>query len=160
LVRLYPKIPLEVEAMAVTVDEMLGMSKQQLDDLFRRHEAGEIPRGEGRGTVLVRWGKTLSSLISKFVHRVAWQGKVFDPERGELRNEVSPLRHKLVRAKVYKEASWFDQKECIVLDYSHTSFVARKIRDEIREVAPGVYLGIVFWGRAKLINFAVSFSAR
>jgi len=85
---------------------------------------------------------------------------VFDPERGELRNEVSAFRRKLIRAKVYKAPSWFDQKECIVLDYSHTSLVARKIRDEIREVAPGLFLGIVFWGRTKLINFAVSFPAR
>ena len=61
---------------------------------------------------------------------------------------------------MYKAPSWFDQKECIVLDYAHTSFVARKIRDEIREVAPGVFLGIVFWGRNKLMNFAVSFPAR
>jgi hypothetical protein len=143
--------------MAVTVEAMLGMSRKQLDDLFRQHEAGDIPKGEGRGTILVRWGKIISTLISKIVHRVAWQGKVFDPERGELRNEVSPFRHKLVRAKVYKAPSWLDQKECIVLDYSRTSFIARKIRDEIREVSPGIFLGIVYWGRAKLINFAVSF---
>jgi hypothetical protein len=143
--------------MAVTVEAMLGMSRKQLDDLFRQHEAGDIPKGEGRGTVLVRWGKIISTLISKIVHRLAWQGKVFDPERGELRNKVSPLRRKLVRAKVYKAPSWLDQKECIVLDYSRTSFIARKIRDEIREVSPGIFLGIVYWGRAKLINFAVSF---
>ncbi|HEY3210234.1 MAG TPA: hypothetical protein VGL18_10660 [Actinomycetota bacterium] len=146
--------------MADTVEAMLGMSRKQLDDLFRQHEAGAIPKGEGRGTVLVRWGRFLSTLISKIVHRLAWQGKVFDPERGELRNEVSPLRRKLIRAKVYKAPSWLDQKECIVLDYSKTSFVARKIRDEIREVAPGIFLGIVYWGRAKLFNFAVSFPAR
>jgi hypothetical protein len=143
--------------MAVTVEAMLGMSRKQLDDLFRQHEAGDIPKGEGRGTVLVRWGKIISTLISKIVHRLAWQGKVFDPARGELRNKVSPLRRKLVRAKVYKAPSWLDQKECIVLDYSRTSFIARKIRDEIREVSPGIFLGIVYWGRAKLINFAVSF---
>lgn len=146
--------------MAVTVEAMLGMSRQQLDDLFRQHEAGDIPKGEGRGTVLIRWGRFISTLISKIVHRLAWQGKVFDPERGELRNEVSPLRRKLIRAKVYKAPSWLDQKECIVLDYSQTSFIARKIRDEIREVSPGVFLGIVFWGRAKLINFAVAFPQR
>jgi len=145
--------------MAVTVEAMLGMSRRQLDDLFRQHQAGDIPKGEGRGTVLVRWGKLISTLISRIVHRLAWQGKVFDPERGELRNEVSPFRRKLVRAKVYKAPSWLDQKECIVLDYSKTSFVARKIRDEIREVAPGIFLGIVYWGRSKLINFAVSFPA-
>jgi hypothetical protein len=139
---------------------MLGMSRRQLDDLFRRHDAGDVPAGEARGTVLVRWGRLLSTLFSRIVHRLAWQGKVFDPERGELRNKVSPLRRKLVRAKVYKAQSWFDQKECIVLDYSQTSFVARKIRDEIREVAPGLFLGIVYWGRAKLINFALRFPAR
>lgn len=146
--------------MTVSVEAMLGMSRKQLDGLFRQHDAGDIPKGEGRGTVLVRWGKLISTLISKIVQRLAWQGKVFDPERGELRNQVSPLRRRLVRAKVYKAPSWFDQKECIVLDYSQTSFVARKIRDEIREVAPGLFLGVVYWGRAKLINFALSFPAR
>ena len=146
--------------MAVTVEEMLGMSRTQLDDLFRQHEAGEIPRGEGRGTVLVRWGRFLSTLISRIVHRLAWQGKVFDPDRGELRNEVSAFRRKLIRAKVYKAPSWFDQKECIVLDYSKTSLVAHFVRDEIRLIAPNTYLGIVFWGRAKLIGFALQFNQR
>jgi hypothetical protein len=88
---------------------------------------------------------------------VAWKGKVFDADRGELRNEISPLGVRAIRAKVYKAPSWFDGKDCIVLDYSHTSFVARRIRDEIREVSPGVFLGIVYWGRAKLINFALTF---
>jgi len=143
--------------MAVTADQMLGMSRRQLDQLFGSHAAGEIPEGEARGTVIIRMGRWLSVLVSKIAHRVAWQGKVFDPVRGELRNEISPLRAKAIRAKVYKAPSWFDQKECIVLDYSRTSFVARKIRDEIREVSPGVFLGIVYWGRAKLINFALTF---
>jgi hypothetical protein len=136
---------------------MLGLSRKQLDLIFREHEAGDIPRGEGRGTVLVRWGRSLSSMISRLVHRLAWQGKVFDPEKGELRNEISPDSVRAVRAKVYEAPSWFDQKPCIVLDYSHTSFLAKRIRDEIREVAPGVYLGIVFWRRWKTINFALTF---
>src|SRR5438105_941760 len=55
-------------------------------------------------------------------------------------------------------------RSCIVLDYSHTSLVAPWIRDEIREVSPGVYLGIVFWGKEKpgahkLIHFALKFQA-
>lgn len=152
--------PSEADELDVTVETMLGMSKTKLDELFREHAAGEIPRGEGRGTVLIRWGRFLSTLISRIAHRLAWQGKVFDPERGELRNEVSPFRRKMVRAKVYKAPSWFDQNECIVLDYSHTSFVARKVRDEIREVAPGVFLGVIYWGRTKLFNFALSFPPR
>lgn len=60
-------------------------------------------------------------------------------------------------AKVYKQGSWFDGKECIVLDYSYTSLIAHWVRDEIRLVAPGTYLGIVFWERDKLINFTLTF---
>jgi hypothetical protein len=149
-----------VTEVATTVVSMLGMSRRQLDLIFHDHEAGDIPRGEGHGTVLVRWGGTLSTLISKVVHRLAWQGKVFDPEKGELRNEISPDSVKAVRAKVYEAPSWFDQKPCIVLDYSHTSLVAKWIRDEIREVSPGVYLGIVFVRRWKTIDFALEFPAR
>ena len=62
-----------------------------------------------------------------------------------------------MRAKVYKEASWFDGKETIVLDYSKTSLVAHWVRDEIREVAPRTYLGLVYWEKHKILHFALEF---
>ena len=62
-------------------------------------------------------------------------------------------------AKVYKGSSWLDNKECIVLDYSETSLVAHWVRDEIREVAPHVYLGKVYLGKKRLIDFALEFPA-
>ena len=143
--------------MAVDTMQLLHMSQAQLDDLFRNSQAGDIPRGEGEGTVLIDPGTELSEIAAKFVHIFAWQGKVFDPEAGQLRNEISPFKIQAIVANVYKAASWFDGKECIVLDYSQTSLVAHWIRDEIREVAPGVYLGIVFWDKDKLINFSLTF---
>ena len=60
-------------------------------------------------------------------------------------------------AKVYKGASWLDGKECIVLDYSETSLVAHWIRDEIRQIEPGLYLGKVYWDKKRLIDFALKF---
>src|SRR6185295_14649556 len=39
---------------------------------------------------------------------------------------------------------------------SKTSLVARKVRDEIREVSPGLYLGKVYWGKKRLIDFALT----
>jgi hypothetical protein len=36
-------------------------------------------------------------------------------------------------------------------DYSETSLLARCVRDEIREVADGLYLGRVFWKRRRII---------
>jgi hypothetical protein len=44
-----------------------------------------------------------------------------------------------------------------VLDYSETSLVARWIRDEIRQIGPGTYLGKVYWEKKRLIDFALVF---
>lgn len=143
--------------MAVDVPQLLEMSEDELDTLFKGSEAGEIPRGEAEGTVLLRPGTELAGPAAKLIHLLVWQGKVFDPERGELRNEILPFGIKAVRAKVYKQESWLDGKETIVLDYSHTSLVAHWIRDEIREVGPGVYLGLVYWERHRVLHFALKF---
>ena len=44
-----------------------------------------------------------------------------------------------------------------MLDYSETSLVAGWIRDEIRMIEPGFYLGQVFGGRTRLFHFALQF---
>ncbi len=137
--------------MAVTVAEMLKMSQAQLDDLFTQSPVGEIPTGEAKGTAIIAPGTTYTHF--------AWQGKIFDPAKGTLRNKILPFGLNAIIAKVYKGPSWMDEKECIVLDYSETSLVAHWIRDEIREVAPRVYLGKVYLGKKRLIDFALEFPA-
>ena len=143
--------------MTYTVAELLKMSQQQLDELFTNSSAGEIPSGEGKGTAIIAPGTTYTAEIAGFINHFAWQGKVFDPQKGVLRNKILPLGISAIIAKVYKDASWLDGKECIVLDYSETSLVARWIRDEIREISPGLYLGKVYWDKKRLIDFAVEF---
>jgi hypothetical protein len=143
--------------MAYDVDRLLTMSQEQLDALFTASPAGEIPSGEAEGTAIVAPGTTYSPTIARFISNFAWQGKVFDTEKGVLRNKILPLGLNAIIAKVYKADSWLDGKECIVLDYSDTSLLAQWIRDEIREISPGVYLGKVYWGRQRLIDFALQF---
>jgi hypothetical protein len=138
---------------------MVDMSQGELDDLFRASPPGDIPKGEGRGTVIVAPDTEFAEIAAKLVHLIAWQGKIFDPDSGTLLNEISPLHLDRIRAKVYKDASWFDKKECIVLDYSKTSVVAHWIRDEMRLVDAGVYLGIVYWNDHRILNFALEFPA-
>lgn len=140
-----------------SVQQLLEMSQDQLDEVFRSSPAGAIPTGEAKGTVLVAHGAELSEVAAKLIHYVAWQGKVFDREKGELRNEVTPFGVSAVRATVAKGVSWFDGRECIILDYSRTSLIAHWIRDEIREIAPGRYLGLVFWDRTRVLNFVLEF---
>ena len=104
-------------------------------------------------------GRNLAWPAAKLLHLFAWKGKVFDPDNAELLNEVGPFGWKWVRAKVYKDESWLDGEQSIVLDYSGTSLVAHWVRDEIRLVAPGTYLGIVYWERTKILDFALEFRA-
>jgi hypothetical protein len=142
--------------VVVDAPQLLEMSPDELATLFRSSDAGEIPVGKMDGTVLVAPGTQIAGPTKKFARLLVWQGKVFDPAKGDLRNLVLPFGIKAVRAKVYKDTSWFDDQETIVLDYSKTSFVAKRIRDEIREVSPGVYLGLVFWGRSMILHFALT----
>jgi hypothetical protein len=139
--------------------QFLKMPGDQLDEIFRNSPAGNIPQGEGEGVAIIAPGTAISDEIAWLVNVFTWKGKVFDPVKGELRNKILPLGHKAIVAKVYKDKSWFDREECVVLDYSKTSLLAHYIRDEIREVSPGIYLGLVYWGEKKLIHFALKFPA-
>lgn len=139
--------------------QFLTMSGEQLDELFRNSPAGEIPDGTTDGTAIIASGTKMSDNIARFVKHFGWQGKVFRPEKGDLINRTGITGRKRIVAKVYKDKSWFDDKECIVIDYSKTSLLAKWIRDEIREVSPGIYLGLVYGGKKKLIHFALKFPA-
>ena len=145
----------------IAISDLAKMSQQQLDDLFTQSKPGPIPEGESSGTAIVWPGTFWTGLIARFVRRWAWQGKVFTKNPGgdgaTLLNKVTAAGAKAIVARVYYTQSWLDAKECIVLDYSETSLLARKIRDEIREVSPGVYLGKVWWGKTRLIDFALEF---
>jgi hypothetical protein len=143
--------------MTYDVKQLLAMSQAQLDDLFRAHPAGDIPNGPADGTAIIAPGTRYSTIIAQVINHFGWQGKVFDAASGYLKNRITAFGVEAIIAKVYKDASWLDGKECIVLDYSQTSFVAQRIRDEIRLVSPGFYLGKVYWSKDRLIDFCLQF---
>jgi hypothetical protein len=143
--------------MAYAVADLLKMSSSDLDALFSASEPGPIPNGESNGTAIIAPGTAYSAEIATMVNYFAWQGKVFDAAAGLLRNRIGPTGFNAIIAKVYTDTSWVDGKPCIVLDYSQTSIVAHWIRDEIRMIQPGTYLGVVYWDKARLIHFALQF---
>jgi hypothetical protein len=143
--------------MAYDVPKLLKMSQAELDALFTASPAGEIPDGDAQGTAIIAPGTTFSDEIATLVNFFAWQGKTFDAKRGRLTNRILPFGFNAIIAKVYKAPSWLDGKECIVLDYADTSVVAQWIRDEIRQIGPGLYLGKVYWDKKRLFDFALKF---
>ena len=134
---------------------LLRMSQTKLDRLFRDSLAGELPHGRFKGTFLVAPGTVLNAATAELIRLFAWQGKVFDAEHGRLNNLVLPPGFEAVPARVYIAPSRFDGNECIVLDYSETSFVARWVRDEIREIAHGVYLGKTYFAEIGMPDFVL-----
>jgi len=143
--------------MAMDVHELLKKNQAELDDLFTKSAAGPIPNGAAKGTAIIASGTVFSPAIAQAISFFSWQGKTFDGEHGTLRNRISVLGLNAIVAEVYKGPSWYDQKECIVLDYSKTSTVAGWIRDEIRQLEPGTYLGKVYGEKKPLIHFALQF---
>jgi hypothetical protein len=145
------------------MSELLDRSQTELDALFSQHTAGPIPAGNAEGEAIVCPGSFWSRLIARFVHSLAWQGKVFTPNPdgngATLENKLTAVGVHGIVARVYYTSSWLDGRECIVLDYSKTSFLARKIRDEIRLIDPAnkIYLGKVWWGETRLVDFALKF---
>ncbi|MGR9054075.1 MAG: hypothetical protein ACU84J_15650 [Gammaproteobacteria bacterium] len=145
--------------MNETVNSWLGKSREELDDIYRNAKPGKIPTGDTRGTAILA-GSIFARCVAFLAALYAWQGKIFDlfcpgGYAGVLVNKITPFSLTFIVAKVYRGTSWMDQKETIVIDYSRTSFFAKKIRDEIREVEPGVYLGKVWWGEKRILDFAL-----
>lgn len=142
------------------VRKWLSKSRSELDDVYRQAKPGDMPDGDTRGIAIVA-GSALARAYARFARLFAWQGKVFDlfppdKKQGILLNKITPFSLTFVVAKVYRGESWMDGKDTIVIDYSKTSFFFQKIRDEIREVEPGVYLGKVWWGRTRILDFALT----
>jgi hypothetical protein len=126
---------------AVTLDQLLQMSPEQLDAIYRQGSAVAIPEGRIRGTAILSPGTRRTRVLSRGA-RLMWQGKVFEPGETSAVNRFFGVR--VVRGQVYQGPSWLDGQPSLVLDYSQTSRVYANNRDEIRQVAPGLFLGLMY----------------
>lgn len=143
--------------MSITAQTISRMSADEVDQLFRDGEVGHIPDGQAEGTAIFWPGSPTEPIVERLVHKIAWQGKVVDAAGKSLKNRILPVGVQAIAADVYTGRSWFDGEECIVLDYSNRSVVAKWVRDEIRRVAPGLYLGLVYLRKTRLIYFTLQF---
>jgi hypothetical protein len=126
---------------AVTLDHLLSMSPAELDAIYRQGTSVAIPEGRIRGTAIFSPGTRRTRPLSRGA-RLLWQGKVFEPGQTTAVNRFFGVR--VVRGQVYQGPSWLDGQPSLVLDYSQTSRVYADNRDEIRQVAPGLFLGLMY----------------
>ncbi len=113
----------------------------ELEHLYRQASPGSIPAGYTRGRAIYCPGALLTPARDRMT-RTLWHGKHFCPDAGTLTNQW--CLGQAVRARVCYGESWLDGKPSIIMDYRGMSHVWKDVRDEIREVAPGVYLGLMY----------------
>lgn len=128
-------------APPLTSQTLLRMSGPELDALYGQGTAVGIPPGRVRGTAILAPGARRNELMALGT-RLVWQGKVFQTGNATAINRFFGLP--VVRAQVYQDQSWYDGAPSLVLDYSQTSRVYARYRDEIRLVAPGLFLGRMY----------------
>jgi len=85
-----------------------------------------------------------------------WQGKVFNSADSTAVNRFFGIR--IIKGKVYYGESWLDGRPSLILDYSETSRLYAPYRDEIREVAPGLFLGLMYERTAPQATFKMYFA--
>ena len=124
----------------MTSNRLLRMNAAELDQLYRASGPGIQPRGRVKGIPIVSPGSPIASTLSRGA-RIVWQGKVFRDDGQTAVNRFFGVR--AVRGNLYYGSSWVDGRSSLVLDYKGMSIVYGRYRDEIRQVGPNLYLGVM-----------------
>jgi hypothetical protein len=135
-----PPPSIEVATPVCSMDQLVRMSRCELEALYRGAAVAPVPDRFVPGRAIFSPGSPKTVRAAKMT-RVLWQGKEFRCD-GTMINHVFGL--KAVRANVFYGPSWFDGGPAVVLDYAGMSKLFDGVRDEVREVAPGLYLGLTY----------------
>jgi hypothetical protein len=134
--------------------ELVRADRATLDALYAGGTVGAIPTGYLPGRAIVKPGSPVTGPASRVVH-VLWQGKILHGD-GTAHNRVFGVR--AVPMTVYVGESWRDGRPAIIIDYADTSRVFGKVRDEMREIAPGLYLGLTYVRKCPEPELAMMFT--
>ena len=128
-----------------TMQELVRLSAADLTALYLASPAAAAPSGFVPGRAIKNPGSR-RTVANARATRLVWQGKIFR-EDGTMINRVFGVG-RAIPADVYVGESLLDGQPALILDYSG-SRLWPEVRDEIREVAPGLYLGIMYEGKAQ-----------
>lgn len=149
--------------MAMTLDDLSAMSYADLDTLYR---SGRVPEdfsildNKPKGRMLAVRG--LSDTPASFIINTFAKSRLFPWDGKSLASKASDEGEGINRMKLGVSMNWFpfetrvvksviDGKDTIYLDYEQPGnpvFIT-KIRDELREVSPGLFLGPAMWKTGK-----------
>jgi hypothetical protein len=122
-----------------TLDAFVRSDQATLEALYSAGTVSTPPPGFAPGRAIPKPGARNTVRRSNLIG-VLWKGKVFS--EGQMINRLAGGRE-AVTASVYVGESWLDGKPSLILDYAGSRRFG-DVRDEMREVSPGVYLGLTY----------------
>jgi hypothetical protein len=121
-------------------DGLHCLSECELHDLFRRATIHQMPCGFFPGKVIYFTNTPANKLIKRLSDN-HWFGKIFE-EDGAFTNQ---FKHVVALHSCLKvEGSFQDGQPCYVCEYPRLTPMFGPMRDEYREVAPGIFLGAMY----------------
>ena len=125
----------------LTMKDLQRMSPCELAALYERSEVGTPFTGRMEGKILYVADAKFPKLRAK-VNSFAWRGKTAQPSGDFTNRWVGGLE--AINSRYEIGPSWIDGKPAIVMQYPRDTKLLGNVRDEVREVAPGLYLGPIF----------------
>lgn len=123
------------------LDALQRMSPEQLAELFDQADVGRPFVGAFEGRLLFTTDRRLPRLKVK-MSNFAWKGKTAG-EDGRFTNRwVGKVN--AISSHVTIGPSWMDGRPAVVMEYAPGTPLFANSRDELREVAPGLYVGPLY----------------
>jgi hypothetical protein len=105
--------------------------------LFRDGSVGCGPLGPTRGTVLYADGRHPRMKVRR--QGLLWKGKTFHGDGTITNRWLGGVQ--MVSAAAGVGPSWLDGRPCLVIQYAPDAAVFGNVRDELRLIGPGEWLG-------------------
>jgi hypothetical protein len=137
----YLTSPASAQSPPPTLADLRTLPPCELDRLFEQASVGSIPVGRVHGEVLLFTDSKRPRSSAKLANSF-WKGKDFEDDGAYINLFLKRLR--ALRGQAEFGESWHDGKPAILLGYPKGTLLFGNVRDEMREVAPGLYLGRVY----------------
>lgn len=125
----------------LTLESLQKMSPCELAALFENAEVGGPFVGKAEGRLLYRNDPHLSKLKVRFSNAV-WRGKSAQADGYFINRWIGGIQ--AIDSHYVIGPSWVDGRPAIIIEYPPGTKLFGNLHDELREVAPGLYLGPIY----------------
>jgi hypothetical protein len=123
------------------LEDLDGLSSCDLAALYDRADVGQPLVGVARGKLVYLSDKTLPRLKLRFSAAV-WRGKMGCEDGYFVNRWIGGVNR--IDSHYVIGPSWVDGRPAVIMEYPPGTKLFWNMHDELREIAPGLYLGPVF----------------